>query len=138
MISREEFIDIEEKMEEFLSDLEWKVLMAYLEGKSYQEIATDLNRHVKSIDNALQRVKRKLERYRSGFIARQSLRRESRAGELDALFRSVYNNDAEKHRAGAGGFCMTCSSYSADVAQLAEQLICNQQVAGSSPIVGSS
>ncbi len=63
VISREEFIDIEEKMEEFLSDLEWKVLMAYLEGKSYQEIATDLNRHVKSIDNALQRVKRKLERY---------------------------------------------------------------------------
>jgi RNA polymerase sporulation-specific sigma factor len=63
VISREEFIDIEEKMEEFLSDLEWKVLMAYLEGKSYQEIACDLNRHVKSIDNALQRVKRKLERY---------------------------------------------------------------------------
>ncbi|MFY9485956.1 MAG: RNA polymerase sporulation sigma factor SigH [Bacillota bacterium] len=63
VISREEFIDIEEKMEEFLSDLEWKVLMAYLEGKSYQEIATDLNRHVKSIDNALQRVKRKLVRY---------------------------------------------------------------------------
>lgn len=63
VISREEFIDIEEKMEDFLSDLEWKVLMAYLEGKSYQEIATDLNRHVKSIDNALQRVKRKLERY---------------------------------------------------------------------------
>ena len=63
VISREEFIDIEEKMEEFLSDLEWKVLMAYLEGKSYQEIACDLSRHVKSIDNALQRVKRKLERY---------------------------------------------------------------------------
>jgi len=63
VISREEFVDIEEKMEEFLSDLEWKVLMAYLEGKSYQEIATELNRHVKSIDNALQRVKRKLERY---------------------------------------------------------------------------
>ena len=50
-------------MEEILSDLEWQVLMAYLDGKSYQEIATGLNRHVKSIDNALQRVKRKLERY---------------------------------------------------------------------------
>ena len=37
--------------------------MYYLEGKSYQEIAQDLNRHVKSIDNALQRVKRKLEKY---------------------------------------------------------------------------
>lgn len=63
VISREEFIDIEAKMGEILSDLEWKVLMSYLDGKSYQEIAVELERHVKSIDNALQRVKRKLERY---------------------------------------------------------------------------
>ena len=63
IISREEFDDIEEKMGEILSSLVWKVLMSYLEGKSYQEIAVDLKRHVKSIDNALQRVKRKLERY---------------------------------------------------------------------------
>jgi len=63
VISREEFVDIENKMVEFLSELEWQVLMFYLEGKSYQEIADDLSRHVKSIDNALQRVKRKLERY---------------------------------------------------------------------------
>ncbi len=63
VISQEEFVDIEKKMEEILSDLEWKVLMSYLDGKSYQEIAEDLNRHVKSIDNALQRVKRKLEKY---------------------------------------------------------------------------
>jgi len=63
IISREEFDDIETKMGEILSSLEWKVLMYYLEGKSYQEIAGDLKRHVKSIDNALQRVKRKLERY---------------------------------------------------------------------------
>ena len=63
VISKEEFNDIESKMEQFLSDLEWKVLAAYLDGKSYQEIAAELNRHVKSIDNALQRVKRKLERY---------------------------------------------------------------------------
>ena len=63
VISQEEFVDIEKKMEEILSDLEWKVLMSYLDGKSYQEIAEDLGRHVKSIDNALQRVKRKLEKY---------------------------------------------------------------------------
>ena len=63
VISREEFVDIEQKMEEILSDLEWKVLMSYLDGKSYQEIAAELRRHVKSIDNALQRVKRKLEKY---------------------------------------------------------------------------
>lgn len=63
MINQEEFRDIEVCMGELLSDLEWKVLMSYLEGKSYQEIAGDLDRHVKSIDNALQRVKRKVERY---------------------------------------------------------------------------
>jgi len=63
IISREELGHIESKIGEILSDLEWKVLMSYLQGKSYQEIAVDLERHVKSIDNALQRVKRKLERY---------------------------------------------------------------------------
>ncbi len=63
IISREELQSIESKIVEILSDLEWEVLMSYLQGKSYQEIAVDLNRHVKSIDNALQRVKRKLERY---------------------------------------------------------------------------
>jgi RNA polymerase sporulation-specific sigma factor len=62
-INREEHEDIEDKMAKILSELERKVLMLYLDGRSYQEIAVDLNRHVKSIDNALQRVKRKLERY---------------------------------------------------------------------------
>ncbi|WP_436796448.1 RNA polymerase sporulation sigma factor SigH [Desulfuribacillus stibiiarsenatis] len=63
IINQEEFDDIEIKMAEILSDLERKVLMLYLDGRSYQEIAVDLDRHVKSIDNALQRVKRKLEKY---------------------------------------------------------------------------
>ncbi|MBD1372384.1 RNA polymerase sporulation sigma factor SigH [Hazenella sp. IB182357] len=62
-INQEEYSDIEDKIAKILSDLEKKVLMLYLDGRSYQEIAVDLNRHVKSIDNALQRVKRKLERY---------------------------------------------------------------------------
>ena len=44
-------------------DMIIKVLMSYLDGKSYQEIAVELDRHIKSIDNALQRVKRKLEKY---------------------------------------------------------------------------
>lgn len=68
IIHREEFGDIEEKLGEILSDLEWRVLMAYLDGRSYQEIAQELKRHVKSIDNALQRVKRKLERYLEGRV----------------------------------------------------------------------
>ena len=66
MINQEEFDDIEIKMSELLSDLERKVLMLYLDGRSYQEIAVDLDRHVKSIDNALQRVKRKLEKVFNG------------------------------------------------------------------------
>lgn len=63
IINQEEFDNIEVKMSEILSDLERKVLALYLDGQSYQEISEELNRHVKSIDNALQRVKRKLERY---------------------------------------------------------------------------
>jgi len=63
VIHQEEFKDIECRMGELLSDLECKVLRYYLDGKSYQEIAEELDRHVKSIDNALQRVKRKVERY---------------------------------------------------------------------------
>lgn len=63
IINQEEFDHIEIKMKELLSDLERKVLALYLDGQSYQEISEELNRHVKSIDNALQRVKRKLERY---------------------------------------------------------------------------
>ncbi|WP_445492883.1 RNA polymerase sporulation sigma factor SigH [Niallia sp. 03133] len=63
IINQEEFDHIEIKMSELLSDLERKVLALYLDGQSYQEISEELNRHVKSIDNALQRVKRKLERY---------------------------------------------------------------------------
>lgn len=63
IIHREEFSGLEDKMAELLSDLERRVLMLYLDGRSYQEIAVDLDRHVKSIDNALQRVKRKLEKY---------------------------------------------------------------------------
>ena len=62
VISQEEKARIESEMERVLSRLELNVLNSYLDGKSYQEIACDLDRHAKSIDNALQRVKRKLEK----------------------------------------------------------------------------
>ena len=63
LISQEDLRGIHQKIDEVLSGLEQEVLAAYLDGKSYQEIADMLGRHVKSIDNALQRVKRKLEKY---------------------------------------------------------------------------
>ena len=63
IINQENLGNIHQKINEVLSGLEQEVLAAYLDGKSYQEIAETLGRHVKSIDNALQRVKRKLEKY---------------------------------------------------------------------------
>ena len=63
IIGQEDLSSINHKIDEVLSGLEQEVLRAYLDGKSYQEIANNLGRHVKSIDNALQRVKRKLEKY---------------------------------------------------------------------------
>lgn len=62
VISQEQMKHIEKEIEKSLSSLEMEVLTSYLDGKSYQEIACDLDRHAKSIDNALQRVKRKLEK----------------------------------------------------------------------------
>lgn len=61
-ISQEQLKHIQSEITKVLSGLELEVLNSYLEGKSYQEIACDLDRQAKSIDNALQRVKRKLEK----------------------------------------------------------------------------
>ena len=63
LIDREDLSLIEGRIGELLSDLEKEVLIRYIEGKSYQEISEEMNRHVKSIDNALQRIKRKLQKY---------------------------------------------------------------------------
>jgi RNA polymerase sporulation-specific sigma factor len=52
--------DLRSVFDEVLSELEADVLDLYVEGRSYQEIAECLDRHVKSIDNAVQRIKRKL------------------------------------------------------------------------------
>lgn len=62
-IDQEDYLDIESSMQRILSPLEQDVVNLYLEGKSYVEIAQQLGRQVKSVDNALQRVKRKLEQY---------------------------------------------------------------------------
>ena len=52
--------DLRYRIKRDLSELESAVLRGHLEGKSYQEIAQELHRRVKSIDNALQRAKRKI------------------------------------------------------------------------------
>ncbi len=61
LISNEEMQSIKMCFNEILSDFEADVLHLYVEGKSYQEISEHLGRHVKSVDNALQRIKRKVE-----------------------------------------------------------------------------
>jgi RNA polymerase sporulation-specific sigma factor len=61
VVSRERMASMRRSMAEMLSGLEVDVLRLYVQGKSYQEIGDRLGRHVKSIDNALQRIKRKLD-----------------------------------------------------------------------------
>lgn len=60
-IVQENVQDIEEMISKKLSKLEKEVLSLYLQGKSYQDIAHEMDKPHKSIDNALQRVKHKLE-----------------------------------------------------------------------------
>jgi RNA polymerase sporulation-specific sigma factor len=61
VVSSERMDAMRDSMAQLLSTLEVDVLRLYVEGRSYQEIGDELGRHVKSIDNALQRIKRKLE-----------------------------------------------------------------------------
>jgi RNA polymerase sporulation-specific sigma factor len=63
LIGQENLEFIEQRMGEILSNLECQVLSLYLQGKAYYEIAEEMNRDIKSIDNALQRVKKKLEKF---------------------------------------------------------------------------
>jgi RNA polymerase sporulation-specific sigma factor len=63
VIAGERMDAMRRSMDEMLSGLEVDVLRLYVEGNSYQEIGERLGRHVKSIDNALQRIKRKLDQH---------------------------------------------------------------------------
>ncbi len=61
VLSRDDLAAMRRAVNEALSHLEVDVLNLYVAGRSYQEIGAHLGRQVKSIDNALQRIKRKLE-----------------------------------------------------------------------------
>jgi len=63
LIGRENKSSLVMRMVDTLSGFETKVLKLYLQGLSYYEIAEKLKRTEKSIDNALQRIKKKLERF---------------------------------------------------------------------------
>ncbi len=61
VVSAEQLRALQQHFDEVLSDLEAQVLRHHVEGKSYDQIAAMLQRHVKSVDNALQRIKKKLQ-----------------------------------------------------------------------------
>lgn len=61
LIDRENMDGMEYKINKVLSKLETEVLVYYLEGLSYQEIAEKLGKDTKAVDNAIQRIKKKLE-----------------------------------------------------------------------------
>jgi RNA polymerase sporulation-specific sigma factor len=61
IVESDDLARLQTAFDEVLSGLEVDVLQLYVDGRSYQEIAELLGRRVKSIDNAIQRIKRKLE-----------------------------------------------------------------------------
>lgn len=60
---KETYKSIELKMSEILSDFEQQVFNEYLNGESYVNIASKLNSHAKAVDNAIQRIKKKVEKH---------------------------------------------------------------------------
>lgn len=60
LVCKESYKLLEDFITSKLSCLEIKILKAYLKGKSYEEIGKEINKDKKSVDNALQRIKKKI------------------------------------------------------------------------------
>ena len=56
---REYYTKVETTIDKMLSDFEKRVLNRYIQGESYVEIATKLDAPIKSVDNAIQRIRKK-------------------------------------------------------------------------------
>ena len=63
IVGKEQAERIKDIINRVLSDFEKEVLVHYIEGKSYSEISSIMNKKAKAIDNALQRVKKKIIKY---------------------------------------------------------------------------
>lgn len=59
VINREEDRERQQKLQALLSPFESRVLALYLDGCSYEEMATEVEKSIKSVDNAIQRIRRK-------------------------------------------------------------------------------
>ncbi len=60
-INNETINSYEQRIKETLSELELKVFECYISGMSYYDISKHININKKSVDNAVQRIKKKLE-----------------------------------------------------------------------------
>ena len=64
IVTKKEYYNfVEDRVEETLSDFEKQVLHRYTNGESYTQIAERLNAPVKSVDNAIQRIRKKAIKY---------------------------------------------------------------------------
>lgn len=63
LLRREQTTALAQAIASILSPYERRVVSCYLEGMSFQQIAAACGTHLKSVDNALWRVKRKLRRH---------------------------------------------------------------------------
>jgi len=61
LLSKERFRELKIKLKNILSNLEKIVLKAYLDGNTYHDIALEIKKNSKCVDNTIQRIKRKLE-----------------------------------------------------------------------------
>lgn len=71
--NKEYFNQMETKIDENLSSFERKVLVHYKQGKTYNDIAKEMNTKVKSIDTALQRIKKKANKIKNQIDGKQEL-----------------------------------------------------------------
>ena len=102
---------------QLLSSLEVDVLRLYVGGASYAEISQTLNRHTKAVDNAIQRIKRKVEGVLQAARGGRTRRRRRTSRVVSVL---------RRYRFGAAG-----------LAQLAEHLSCKEDVVSSILTTGS-
>ncbi len=98
LIDREDIDSIEKHLLPLLSPLEKEVYDLYLEGKNYQEIARQLGRAAKSIDNTLWRLKFKMaEVLRSEGIVLESAREDERRAQQREKRREAVRTNAREH-----------------------------------------
>ena len=70
ILSKEQADEMQRQFEHVLSGFEHEILRLFLDGLSYQEMASRIERPVKSVDNAVQRIRKKLAQQYHGEISR--------------------------------------------------------------------